>query len=652
MKKRFLSFALALFFALMPLSVQAAGPQDAAEYYITLDHVGGHGTCLYRDLAHGSGEISDYFRYGETVSFPITPDSGWYVNSVTVTDTRTGSEVPSSLENNTVTFTVTSDCTVTITYRSRAQAASDLIRPGVTTLRRAPSILSHPESVVVLKDDIVTFSVSAATTPASGELSYQWYMSADGVDFDAVPSITGRLNARQASLTLPVNYIVGGTGLDGYAFYCEVSNDVSSVNSNVATVTVAKAPVITRHPANTTALNGECAFLVVAEGTGPMTYQWYMVSSKTIGKPKAVALKDTKNTIFGSQTNDLYLQGLTAAADGSGIYCVVTNMAGSATTRTATLNVEVPAAAEEQQAPQVPVVTVDPQSVSVAWGSEDVSITVDASVSDGGTLSYQWYYGYSNEIGQAMSGETSRKLVITPNGSEMNHYYWCVVTNTKNGQTASAQVRSVVAIGAQAPEPDFNASAWAQEELSRAEALDLIPDVLQGADLTRPITRAEFAAVSVKAYEALSGKTAKAASVNPFTDTKDAEVLKAYNTGITNGTSATTFSPNDLLDREQAATMLTRVYKRVTMSGWTLATDGSFALTYTKPAPFADDKDISSWAKDSVYFMAANQIVGGIGNNTFAPRNITAQQAAEGYANATREQALLIAVRMVENLGK
>ena len=129
------------------------------------------------------------------------------------------------------------------------------------------------------------------------------------------------------------------------------------------------------------------------------------------------------------------------------------------------------------------------------------------------------------------------------------------------------------------------------------------------------------------------------------------EVLKAYNIGAVNGTSATTYAPDALLTREQAATMLTRVFKKITLAGWTLATDSQFTLPYEKPAPFADDKDISNWAKDSVYFMAANKIIEGYQNN-FMPKNTTPAQEAEGYANATREQALLIAVRMVENLGK
>ena len=197
---------------------------------------------------------------------------------------------------------------------------------------------------------------------------------------------------------------------------------------------------------------------------------------------------------------------------------------------------------------------------------------------------------------------------------------------------------------------DFQASTWAQNELAEAEKLNLIPNSLKNEDLTKSITREEFAAVSVKAYEALTGNVATPVTTNPFTDTKNTEVLKAYHLGITTGTSATTFEPDALLNREQAATMLTRTYKKASVEGWTIADDGKFSLEYTKTNTFADDKDISSWAKDSVYFMNANGIINGVGENKFAPKNTTSAEEAVGYANATREQAIIIATRMVKNL--
>ncbi len=193
-------------------------------------------------------------------------------------------------------------------------------------------------------------------------------------------------------------------------------------------------------------------------------------------------------------------------------------------------------------------------------------------------------------------------------------------------------------------------SDWSETEIDRARDYDLVPDILDHAVMTEPITRLEFVAVSVKTYEKLTSSKSLPATVNPFVDCNDLEMLKGYNLGITVGTSDTTFSPDDLLDREQCATMLTRMFKRATIPGWTYPTDGNFSLQYTRPAPFADDLDISFWAKDSVYFMAANKIILGVGDNYFAPRNSTPDQEARYYANATREQALAIAVRMVENL--
>lgn len=197
-------------------------------------------------------------------------------------------------------------------------------------------------------------------------------------------------------------------------------------------------------------------------------------------------------------------------------------------------------------------------------------------------------------------------------------------------------------------------SGWASSVLAEADAMGLIPDCLVGADLTQQITRREFAAVAVKIYESLSGEPAAAAEVNPFTDCSDPEVLKAFNIGITNGTAADQFSPDVVLNREQLATMLTRIYKKVAISGWTLETDGSFdaqfKAMFTMPESFADDASISAFAKDSVYFMKAQGIIDGVGSNMFAPKHGTTADEAASYGLATREQALKIAVGMVENL--
>ncbi len=190
---------------------------------------------------------------------------------------------------------------------------------------------------------------------------------------------------------------------------------------------------------------------------------------------------------------------------------------------------------------------------------------------------------------------------------------------------------------------DPQGSGWATEELKKAEELRLIPESLRTADLARPITRAEFAAVAVKLYEAMSGEMAQAGN-NPFADTNDPEVLKAYALGITKGTSETAFEPDLLISREQVATMLTRTV----MAGRNIS-----ILNQGAPITFADSEMISDWARESVQFMAGQGIIKGVEENGalyFRPNNRTDAQAAQNYANATREQALAISVRSFETI--
>jgi len=185
----------------------------------------------------------------------------------------------------------------------------------------------------------------------------------------------------------------------------------------------------------------------------------------------------------------------------------------------------------------------------------------------------------------------------------------------------------------------FISDDWAIELLETADKAGLIPASLAALDLKQDITRAEFAAVAVKLYENLSGKQATPASPNPFTDTSDPEVLKAYNVEITAGLGDGLFAPNDPLTREMAATMLTRAIKAACIEGWSLGTDGSFTLDFVPPAAFADDAGINSWARSSVYFMASRGIITGRPGNAFDPQG-----------NTQRQEAIAISVRSVGKL--
>ena len=84
---------------------------------------------------------------------------------------------------------------------------------------------------------------------------------------------------------------------------------------------------------------------------------------------------------------------------------------------------------------------------------------------------------------------------------------------------------------------------WALNLVNQAIAGGLMPDHLKGQDLREPITRLQFAALTVRLYETASGQSIQVPGENPFTDTSDPEALKAYSMGFTAGTSDSTFGP-------------------------------------------------------------------------------------------------------------
>lgn len=183
------------------------------------------------------------------------------------------------------------------------------------------------------------------------------------------------------------------------------------------------------------------------------------------------------------------------------------------------------------------------------------------------------------------------------------------------------------------------ANTWAAEELEKAADAGLIPDILKGADMTKPINREEFAELAVLLYEKVLDKSAVPASPNPFKDTENPQILKAFSLEITKGTSATTFEPKTLITREQCAAMLFRTIKAI-------APDGDYSIAGVKDFP--DQKYVSSWAVESSKYMSKIGIIKGDANGNFMPNAATTAQIAAGYGMATREAAIMMTVRAYE----
>lgn len=192
-----------------------------------------------------------------------------------------------------------------------------------------------------------------------------------------------------------------------------------------------------------------------------------------------------------------------------------------------------------------------------------------------------------------------------------------------------------------APEANFaKVSEWAEAEIAKAVEENLVPVEMLSDDMTAEITRAEFAAVAVKLYEKLTGEKAPEPKLIAFGDITDSEYMAYINTAyvldIVRGVSDTKFAPDDSLTREQLATMLTRVIKKVTIEGWTIDDDANFQYDVADVTKFADDDKISAYANNSVYYMAQQGFVFGVDDTHFAP-----------LKTATREQAVAIALRSI-----
>lgn len=183
---------------------------------------------------------------------------------------------------------------------------------------------------------------------------------------------------------------------------------------------------------------------------------------------------------------------------------------------------------------------------------------------------------------------------------------------------------------------EFVTSDWAKDEVMAANEKKLIPEHLMTANLTKDITRAEFAAIAVNLYENLIGEEVYVdLDSMPFDDIDKSlyhdEIIIAYSLAITNGTAENTFSPDALITREQMAAMILRTLFAAEID---VNTEGELIL-------FSDNDEISAYAQIAVFIMAKDGIINGVGDNKFAPK-----------ATATREQAILIAYRNTVMLKK
>lgn len=162
-------------------------------------------------------------------------------------------------------------------------------------------------------------------------------------------------------------------------------------------------------------------------------------------------------------------------------------------------------------------------------------------------------------------------------------------------------------------------SEWAQNTVAIAINAGLVPETGLGNDYTKAITRAQFCSLAVALYEN-NTKTTITANAS-FKDTDDINVLKMATIGVVNGYGGGVFGPDDLITREQAATMLYRLREAIVKSILE-----QYDKTYTEDTSYLERKltftdTPSSWALNGIKYCNAYGIMNGYSTTTFGVKD-------------------------------
>ena len=179
--------------------------------------------------------------------------------------------------------------------------------------------------------------------------------------------------------------------------------------------------------------------------------------------------------------------------------------------------------------------------------------------------------------------------------------------------------------------PKEQPSDWAKAEVDKAIAAGLVPDTLQQ-NYTKGISRANLSKILSKLLDKVYGKNPTKNSAK-FTDTTDADVLKAANLEIINGykqnDGSYQFKPNNTLKRAEMAAIVNRVAKLC----------GKTVTGYDKEVTFKDTAN--HWCKSELGWPVHTGIIKGTSATQFSPEN-----------TLTTEQTIIMIYRAYEALKK
>ena len=143
-----------------------------------------------------------------------------------------------------------------------------------------------------------------------------------------------------------------------------------------------------------------------------LAYQWYAADSKLAEGTAIEGAEEASYSPATAETGTFYY------------YCTVTGRNGDSVT-----SPRITYAVSDCLTATAPRIAAQPRNVTADFGAE-FSLSVIAYSTDGGTLSYQWYFSASEDVeATAIEGASESGYKGTV-GSDTLGFYYCVVTNT------------------------------------------------------------------------------------------------------------------------------------------------------------------------------------------------------------------------------
>jgi uncharacterized protein YjdB len=322
----------------------------------------------------------------ETYTFTSTIGTNYYVyvayNVTTGSSTQTG------------TFTISRTCPN---------------QPAAT-----PTISVQPQGDVTYNQyaTATALSVTASVTDG-GALTYQWYRnttnSTTGGTMVGSSSPSGTYTPLTTTVSTTYYYVIVTNTL-GAQTATETSTTAKiTVSGTAATPAISAQPQSATYHQNTlpTDITALSVTATVSDGSTSLSYQWYSNTTNST----------TGGNLISGATSKTYTPSTTTIGT-MYYYVIVTNTNGTLpatkTSITATINI-VP----------TPIISDHPKNANYNQGATATALSVTASVSVGGILTYQWY-----NSGTAISGAIYS--TYTPS-TAITGYYYVEVKNSVSG---------------------------------------------------------------------------------------------------------------------------------------------------------------------------------------------------------------------------